>query len=98
MVELIRKIESKHQEYILWLESQKDDFEIGGFISYVTEKKANYRHFVDTCQISYIDELPRSINRYLDEYFVDYNFTKRSNKFTNELSILIDKLKRDYSA
>ena len=98
MVELINKIERKHQDYISWLRSKRNEFDIDGFISYVVDKKGNYKQYMETCRISFIDELPRSINRYLDEYRVDYQFTKQSNQFTNDLTKLIEKLKKDYPA
>jgi hypothetical protein len=92
MVELIEVIETKHQEYIDWLRSQKSNFNIDDFIAYVADKKGNYRLYAHSRDASYIDELPRSINRYLDEYIVDYKFVSQSNTFTNELSLLIGEL------
>jgi len=96
MVDLIRKIESKHEEYISWLESQKTKYTIRSFLDYVIEKKENYKKFMETCNLSFIDELPRSMNRYLDEFTVDYQFTRQSNIYTNELTLLINELKREY--
>lgn len=98
MVDLIRRIELKHQDYINWLESQKGRYDIAQFISYVKDKKSNYNKYKESCNVSLIDELPRSMNRYLDEFVVDFHFTKQSNRFTNELAALINKLIRDYPA
>lgn len=92
MIKLIAVAEAKHQEYLDWLRAQKSNFNIDGFIAYVADRKGNYRLYMDSRDVSYIDELPRAINRYLDEYAVGYDFVRQSNEYTNELSLLISKL------
>lgn len=94
MIDLITKVESKHQEYILWLASQTDIDDIGDFLSYVIDKKGNYQRYLKTGRLSFIDELPRSMNRYLDEFAVDNRFAKQSHKFIEELAALISEIKK----
>lgn len=89
MVEKVQELEKIHQEYLGWLREESSKFAIADFIKYVDRKLPNYSQFDATGNKALIDEIPRALNRYLDEFEVSIEFRKSSYEYFERMNNII---------
>ena len=87
----IKEFENTHLEFIKWLTEKQRDLNIDDYLSYVNEKLEVYKLYKTTGSISYIDELPRSMNRYLDEFEIDYETKIKAYEFIERMEKLLER-------
>lgn len=86
----INKLRDIHIEYIQWLKLKEDEFNIGEYVEYVNVK-LNLYSSDDVNKLNSLKSLPRSLNRYLDEFEIDSNFMATARKFIGRMRDVLNK-------
>jgi ABC-type Zn uptake system ZnuABC Zn-binding protein ZnuA len=92
MVDPLDSLINTHEDYLNWLDSQSSQFQIMDFIQYVKNKSSNYDNYKKTGNKAFVDELPRAMNRYLDEFEVSSDFRKTSYEYFAKMNQILNQL------
>jgi len=94
MVE-IENLQKIHIDFIDWLISKKSTPNIEAYISYVIDKLKLYEQCLKTEDIRLIQDIPRDLNRYRDEFEFDSESIKKAygyfDKMRKEIEMLSSK-------
>lgn len=97
MVKIIDRLEATHREYVEWLRSQPTPDSLAPYIEYAEAKLANYDKCRESREVYFVTEMPRGMNRYLDQFWFDAEFRRGSNRYIDRMLELVDEL-RDAAA
>jgi hypothetical protein len=97
MVESVKFLSLIYSEYVRWLEDNSDRYQAEKYISHVKSKQGNYDQFLIDKRKSLIDELPRSIRRYQDEFYFKRDFRAQSDHYLDDLEVATKMFFKYYS-
>lgn len=86
----VEKLKAVHIEFIDWLKTKKNISNIDSYISYATEKLQLYDKCVNTKDFRPLQTLPRTLNRYRDEFEFDSDSIKQAYAYFDKMRKEID--------
>ncbi|QLE01627.1 hypothetical protein HX109_08620 [Galbibacter sp. BG1] len=81
------KLRTIHVQFISWLETKRNQYVIDEYINYVRDKLLVYERYSKDQDKSILNsEIPRSISRYLDEFYVDFDFIREARVYFDQMN------------
>lgn len=97
VVESVKFIRLIYSRYICYLEDRASTDQEAKYTAYVKLKLKNYDRFLLEKRKSLIDELPRSLRRYQDEFYLSKDFVIESDHYLDDLETATRLFLRYYS-
>jgi len=91
----IENLKIAHVQFISWLKTQRENYEIEKYISYVENKLQVYDQYAEKNDVELLaTEVPRGICRYLDEFSIDLDFSQTAQTHFDKMSEEVNKLRK----